>query len=128
MKTIKLLITTIILNILQGCNINNDLIYEIKKYRALNNETMIDITKILNNYIDKNKSWKNFNILLNKNDFLCYEDNTKKENHEIKNFICENDLRIWYKFVGFGDVVRINIKIENDSILEINGSIIYQHL
>jgi hypothetical protein len=111
----------------QGCAMASELIDDIKQAREKDNSTRLDVSSIVRKHVKNESSWDAISDRLVKDGFECHARPPQKSDSNLTVYDCVLDLRKWYK-LGFGDKLRLDISVQNDSVITSGGELIYLSL
>lgn len=108
---------------------NEGLIKDILSLREERTDIKIDVTSIVKKYINLGDEPNEALEVLRRNGFdsKLLDHRAPGSDEYDKIFLATYDTRSWSDFV-FGDVIEIILKVNDNSIKKISGSLIYKHL
>lgn len=107
----------------------DEMIKDIIAYREGNVETKIDITDIVERRINIGDNLEGVLTIFKKNGFKyeLLDDRAPESSKYDQIFLATYDTRN-SNDLGFGDVIRIVIKVNNKRVSKVSGTVIYMHL
>jgi hypothetical protein len=124
-RSIFLLATALIF--FQGCAMSSELINEIKQARERDKSARLDVSNIVRKHVKSGSSWSTISDRLVKDGFECYKRRSNKSDSNFQVYDCVMDFSKWYYFV-FNDEIRLDIAVQNDTVVTSGGELIFTSL